>query len=473
MKKTLIASFALLCATAVQAQTPSMDEINRRMIERRAVEAVIWGMPVVNYDLMLQEMKRVGGEEGQVIYWGRPMDAKNQTLTPNPDALYFMTFFNTKDGPVVLDLPPGDANGSFNGNIVTVWQMPLEDAGLLGLDKGKGGKYVVLPPDYKASVPAGFISLPSDTFGGYALIRSNLKSHGDADVQASIAYGKKVKVYPLAQAANPPPTVFTDVKDSVFDSTIRYDASFFEHLDRIVQGEAWLDRDRVMIDPLKSLGIEKGKPFKPDAPTRALLDQGAREAQAYLEAKYDAGLPAFWTGSRWAVPALPELVKAAQAEFNEADAYPVDARGLAYTYGYIGIKRLGAGQFYLISIRDKDGDGFDGSRTYRLTVPANPPVEQYWSVTAYDRQTHALIKIMSRASRSSQIPELQKNADGSIDIWFGPRAPAGKDANWVPTDPARKFELMFRLYGPRKELFDKAWKLPDVEKVADTTGARP
>ncbi|MGB7176095.1 MAG: DUF1214 domain-containing protein, partial [Xanthobacteraceae bacterium] len=141
-------------------------------------------------------------------------------------------------------------------------------------------------------------------------------------------------------------------------------------------------------------------------------------------------------------------------------------RGLAYSYAYIGIKRLGVGQFYLISIRDKDGDPFDGGKTYRLTVPANAPVEQYWSVTAYDRETHTLIKNMPRASRSSQIPELQKNADGSIDIFFGPQAPVGKETNWVPVDPARKFELMFRLYGPTKPLFDKTWKLPDVEKVA-------
>ena len=149
---------------------------------------------------------------------------------------------------------------------------------------------------------------------------------------------------------------------------------------------------------------------------------------------------------------------------------PSITAGMAYSYAYIGIKRLGVGQFYLISIRDKDGQSFDGGKTYRLTVPANPPVEQYWSVTAYDRQTHALIKNMPRASRSSQIPELQKNADGSVDIYFGPAAPAGKDANWVPTDPARKFELMFRAYAPTKALFEKSWVLSDVEKIGSTVG---
>jgi len=139
---------------------------------------------------------------------------------------------------------------------------------------------------------------------------------------------------------------------------------------------------------------------------------------------------------------------------------------MAYSYAYVGIKHLGAGQFYLISIRDKDGEAFDGGQTYRLTVPANPPVEQYWSVTAYDRKTHALIKNMSRASRSSQIPEMQKNADGSIDVYFGPQPPAGKEPNWIPTDPSRKFELMFRLYAPTEALFKKTWVLPAVEKAS-------
>ena len=478
MKRSAYVVLALLCASGLNAapagssERPNFsgEDLAQRTIHRRAVDSAIWGMPAVNYDLMLQEMlSKTGGKVNQVIYWGRPLDWKNQTLTPNPDALYFMAFFNTKDGPIVLDLPPGDKGGSFNGNIVTVWQMPLEDAGLLGYDKGAGGKYLVLPPGYAGPRPEGYIPLQSDTFGGYALIRSNLTSHSEADVAKSIAYGKKMKVYPLAQAASPPPTTFTDVKDVIFDSTIRYDASLFANLDRVVQSEPWLQRDRAMIDQLKSLGIEKGKPFSPNEATKELLASAAREAGAVLEAKYDAGLPPFFSpASRWTFPAPPDMVRAAQDAYADPNTYPVDNRGMAYSYAFIGIKRLGVGQMYLISIRDKDGDAFDGSKTYRLTVPPNAPVEQYWSVTAYDRETHALIKNMARASRSSQIPEMQKNADGSIDIYFGPRAPAGKDSNWVPTDPARKFELMFRAYGPTKALFAKTWVLPDVEKIVTT-----
>ncbi|HEX4987062.1 MAG TPA: DUF1254 domain-containing protein [Burkholderiales bacterium] len=456
-----------ICALLAQAQTRSADELERRVLERRAFEAVVWGMPIVNYDLMRQEMLgKTSARENQVVFWGKPLDWKNQTLTPNPDTLYFMAFFNLKDGPMVLDLPPAGSDGSFNGNIVTAWQMPLEDTGLLGLDKGKGGKYLLLPPGHKGPVPRGYHALRSDTFGGYLLFRANLASHGDTDVARAVAYARRMKVYPLRGASKPPATVFVDAKDVLFDSTIRYDAGFFEHLNRVVQAEPWLARDRAMIDTLKSLGIEKGKPFRPDDAMRALLAAAAREAGDWLEMKYDAGLPPFFSEkSRWTYPAMLDVIKAQGNSFSEPDAYPVDNRGLGYSYAYVGIKRLGAGQFYAISIRDKDGDAFDGAKTYRLIVPPNVPVDQYWSVTAYDRQTHALIRNMPRASRSSQVPELQKNTDGSVDIHIGPQAPAGKESNWLPTDPARRFELMARFYAPRKEFFDKKWVLPDVEKV--------
>ena len=225
----------------------------------------------------------------QVLYWSRPADAKNQTLTPNPDAIYFMTFYDTKGaGPIVIEVPPADT-GSFAGNIVDVWQMPLEDVGPEGADKGAGGKYLILPPGYKANAPDGSIVLKSNTYTGYGLLRSNLQSHSDADIAKAVAYGKRVKVYPLSQASNPPETQFADAAGILFDSTIRYDLSFFQSLDGIVQNEPWLDRDRVMIDQLKSIGIEKGKPFNPDVRAQDILKYAIREAQAWLEMQYNEG----------------------------------------------------------------------------------------------------------------------------------------------------------------------------------------
>jgi hypothetical protein len=464
-----IAFLLLVCAMAsAQAQNYSADDLARRTIERRAVEAVIWGMPAVNYDLMLQEMlTKTPGKVNQIIYWGRPLDWHNQTLTPNPDTLYLMSFINTKElGPIVIEIPPAGPEGSLNANFVNIWQQPLEDAGLLGVDKGKGVKLLMLPFGYSGQVPEGYEALQPSTYGSYVLYRSNLASHSDADVARSVAYGKQIKIYPLSQALNPPPTVFTDVKDVLFDSTIRYDDSFFVHLNRIVQDEPWLDRDRVMIDQLKSIDIEKGKPFAPDAATKQALATGMNESHAWLTAKYDAGLPPFYDGTHWTYPAHPDMLKAAADNFDSPDHYPVDWRGITYTYAYIGIRRLGAGQFYLINIKNKNGENYDGAKTYRQHVPPNVPVDQYWSLTAYDRETHALIKNVNRASRASNATDVKKNADGSVDIYIGPKAPAGQESNWIPTDPQRGFELMFRAYGPKKEFFDKVWTLPDVEKVA-------
>ncbi|XIA62515.1 DUF1254 domain-containing protein [Bradyrhizobium sp. TZ2] len=468
MKIAVIVSIALATVSLApiafgQTSSLSSAELAERTIHRRAVEAVIWAMPAVNYDLMLQEALKAGARENEIVYWGKPSDWHNQTLTPNPDAIYLMTFYNTRDvGPVVVEVPPAGEDGSPTANIDDLWQMPLEDAGPAGADKGQGATYLILPPGYGGKVPDGYIELRPPTYAGYALLRSTLKSHAQTDVERSVAYGKRINIYPLSTAANPPPTRFTDVKDVVFDSTIKYDLRFFTSLDRIVQSEPWLERDRAMIDQLRTLGIEKGKRFAPDERTKALIEAGAKEANAWLDAKYDAFFPPFFEGGRWALPADQKFVSEIQSGYADANQYLVDSRGLTYTYGFIGIKRLGSGQFYLMTIKDKDGNPFDGDKTYRLHVPPNVPIEQYWSATAYDRETHALIRNMDRASRGSNSSEVKANGDGSIDIYFGPRAPAGKEANWVPTDPKRQFEVMFRLYRPTKAFFDKQWVLPDI-----------
>ena len=191
---------------ATPAQNFSSNDLAQRALQRRAVEAAIWGMPAVNYNLMYQEMvRKTHGEFNQILYWSRLLDWKNQTLTPNPDVIYLMPFFNTKDvGPLVLEVPPAD-DGLFNGSIMNYWQAAIEDIGPGGMDKGKGGKYLILPPGYDQSkAPHGYILMPSDTYQGYALIRSVLKSGSDADVAKAVTYSKRLKLYPLSQAAHPP-----------------------------------------------------------------------------------------------------------------------------------------------------------------------------------------------------------------------------------------------------------------------------
>jgi hypothetical protein len=367
----------------------------------------------------------------------------------------------------VLEIPRADG-GSITGSIDDCWQTAVEDVGPAGMDKGKGGKYLILPPGYKDKTPAGYIPLQTYNYEGYALLRSILKSNSETGVTNAVAYGKQIKLYPLSQAAHPPATQFFDAIDVVYDATIPWDMRFFESLNRIVQTEPWLTRDKVMIDQLKYIGIEKGKPFNPDAKTQETLKAAVGEAHAWLASKYENSYlpPPYYEGGHWHVPVSRDVIEGLTTFFANPDKYPVDDRAVAYTIAFFSPKHPGGGSFYLMTFNDKNGNHLEGGSSYRLNVPAEAPVGQYWSATVYDGETHALIRNMQWPSRSSQTAGLQKNTDGSVDLYFGPKAPAGKAGNWIPTDPNRKFEVLFRFYGPLKPLFEKAWRLPDIEKIS-------
>ncbi|MCV7362665.1 DUF1214 domain-containing protein [Mycolicibacterium neworleansense] len=432
------------------------------LVRSRAVQAVIWGMPAVNFELLRQAAARAGAGDNQVVYWSKLPDWKNQTLTPNPDTLYFFPFYNTQAGPVVLEIPPAEG-GSITGSIDNAWQEALEDVGPAGLDKGAGGRYLILPPDFDGEVPDGYLPLRSVTYTGFGALRANIASSADADVAAAADYGSRIKCYPLSGPEN---TGFVDAADTLYDSTIPYDIRFFELLDQFVQREPWLQRDRVMISVLAAIGIEQGKLFEPDNELKAVLDAAAAEAHDWLEANYPRFFtPPYFDGTHWAVPASPEVVQGMQSGFADVASYPVDDRGLLYSFIYFSAKHLGQGQFYVMTIADQQGEPFDGAATYRLRVPADPPVSLYWSATVYDRATHALIRDLPWGSRSSHRPDLVTNPDGSVDVYFGPSAPEGKESNWIPTKSGGRFEVLFRFYGPKPALFDKTWALPDIEKI--------
>jgi hypothetical protein len=453
-----------------EAQRPDADGLTamsaqgtERTVHRRAVEAVIWGMPAVNFQRMLEAAEANGARANQVVYWSRPVNWKAQTLTPNPDTIYFQPFYDTSAGPVVLEVPPAEGVFSITGSIDTAWQNAVEDVGPAGADQGKGGKYLIIPPGYKDKAPGGFTVLPSDTYRGFIIIRSNYTSGSDSDIAAAVEYGKRMRLYPLG--GEPNSTVFVDVYDKLFDATIPYDASFFDYLDRFVQAEPWLARDRVMIEMLKTIGIDKGKPFRSDPKTKPILDAAALEARAYLDGLYVSSLGSPMNpGARWALPGQKEVIEGMSNSFPDPNSYPVDGRGAAYTMGYFSPRRLGPGQYYLMTINDNAGGPLRGSKRYRLRVPANAPVKLYWSATAYDRETHALIRETARSSLASNTSGIRKNADGSVDIEFGPKPPSVGASNWVPTN-GRDFEVLFRFYGPEKPLFDKTWVLADIEEV--------
>jgi hypothetical protein len=257
MCRTVLAAIAFMgLATSSLAQTNlSTDELARRTIERRAVEAAIWGMPLVNTDAMRQAYFRdVGARYNDICYFSTPADWHFQVTTPNASTNYVYFNFNLKDGPVVVEIPVAVGAGLL-GSMVDAWDEPMADIGPAGEDQGKGGKYLLLPPDFKGETPPGFFALRYPTYNGYALYRAIRAGSTDADVAAALALVKKLRVYPLAQQANPPEQRFIDIHGKTFDGIANFDERFFESLNRMVQEEPVLPRDLVMMGRCCDIGV--------------------------------------------------------------------------------------------------------------------------------------------------------------------------------------------------------------------------
>jgi len=454
----------MVTMTPVGAQTSSPEELNRHTLEQRAIDAAIWGMPIVSVNAMRQAFFRdANAKYNDIVFWSKPSDWKNQTTTPVASVRYVYFNFNTKEGPVVLVIPPAVDAGLF-GSLLDAWQVPLAEVGPEGDDQGKGGRYLFLPLDYKGNVPTGYILVRPQTYNGFALFRVIPKSSSEADVSKAIELVKQLRLDPLAKVDNPPEQRFVDMSGKLFDGIVRFDQSFYTSLAQMINEEPVLTQDRAMMGLLLPLGIEKGKDFKPDASLQRILTTSAREAHAWLMNGLLTYRTPHWANSSWALPGAPVVVETAFS-FERPNYLDVDARGIGYFSFYAPPKKLGAATFYVGTFTDAKGDLLRGEESYTLHVPSNVPARQFWALTLYDRETCAFIRDMPRAGLDSYDKNMQKNADGSVDLFIGPRSPAGKEANWIQTMPGRNWFPYFRFYGPEKPLFEKTWKLPDIEHL--------
>jgi hypothetical protein len=443
------------------AQDLSPEALRLRMVERRAVDAVIWGLPLVGEDTVKQAAFRDGKADYNDIVWWRRGSWKNQSPTPNVNTRYMYFFINTKqDGPVAVELPPAVPGASFYGTIEDAWYVPLTDIGF----EGKGGKYLVLPPDYKDAVPDGYTPVRPATYNTMTLLRSILASASEKDLQAGDELVKRVKVYPLSKATNPPAQRLLDMSDILYNGLVTFDETFFTSLSRMLNEETVQPRDLQMMGMLLPLGIEKGKEFKPDAATVAVLKKATAEAQAWLMNKVTTDNTPWWSESQWVIPSPPITIPT-DFKWETPNYFGVDARGIALYQYFCPTAKLGTGSFYFAAFNDHSCQPLEGGSNYRLHVPANVPVREFWSMTVYSLKTSGFFLNSTRLTLSSLDKELQKNADGSVDIYIGPKPPAGQESNWLYTPAGQKWFPWFRVYGPEKAILDKSWKLPDIEKV--------
>ena len=455
---------AAVSITPVVAQTSRPEDLDHQTLQRRAIDAAIWGMPIVSVYAMRQAFFRdAKANYNDIVYWSKFSDWKNQLTTPNGSTYYVYFNFNAKEGPVVVEIPPTVEAGLF-GSLLDAWQVPLVDVGPAGKDQGRGGKYLLLPPDFKGDPPAGYIVVRAPTYNGFSLLRVIPKSLSEADVNNAIALIKKLRLYPLANADHPSEERFVDMAGKLFDGIVRFDESFYASLAQMINEEPVLAQDRAMMGLLLPLGIEKGKEFKPDASVQRVLATSARDAHAWMmNGLLTYGAPPF-PPSRWTGPAAPTAAETAFS-FERPNYLDVDGRALVYFFAYAPPKKLGAATYYLVTFKDAKGDLLRGEESYKLHVPPNVPAQQLWELTLYDRETCAFIRDMPRTGVDSYDQNMQKNADGSVDIYIGPKPPTGKEANWIQTAAGRSWFPWFRLYGPEKTFFDKKWKLPEIEHV--------
>ncbi|WPN44692.1 MULTISPECIES: DUF1254 domain-containing protein [unclassified Pseudomonas] len=450
-----------------QTQTLLTPEVlHTRMIERRAVEAAVWGMPLVNFDAMRQAYFRdAGARYNDVMYWSRPSDWKNQTTTPNHSTIYVMTFVNLKDGPVVLDIPATTTAGLY-GAVLDAWTIPLLNVGSRGQDQGKGGRYLMLPPGYKGEVPAGFIPIQSNTYNNYTLLRVITQTTSTQDLANGVDYLKTLKVYPLEQAQTPASNRYIDVADKVFEAIARYDASFYDSLARMVSEEPVQDRDLSMMGQLNALGIGKGLDFKADAQRQKLLDAAIGEAHAYMMDGYARSGIEVWEGRRkWRSLAGPKQAIGTKLTFIEpGQGVYLDERAFAWFAMFGPIVPPGP-QVYMKSYETGKGEPLDGSQSYRLTIPANAPARDFWALDVYDARTAGFIREARVVGLDSYNQQMKKNPDGSVDLYFGPKPPTGHEANWISTQAGQPFFTMFRIYGPQQAMVDRSWVLSDIEKL--------
>jgi hypothetical protein len=429
---------------------------------QRGVQAFLTAMPAASLAAVRKGIRTFGPDNHTVLIFETLMDSRSLYLTPNTESVYAMAWLTLKNGPVVIESPPNTL-----GLVDDFWFHYVTDMGNAGPDKGKGGKYLFLPPGYDGPAPDGYHVFKSKTFGGLFGTRG-FQVNGDPKPGVD-NIKQRLRIYPLAQAANPPATAFVNVSGKAFNTIHAMDFSYFEEVNEVVQEEPSDAIDPETLGLLASIGIVKGTPFAPDARMKAILTEAASVGNATARAlAYRSRLPdaKFYPGSAWGTPFV-----GGSYEFLHDGARVLDARSYFFFYATgitpaMSMKMVGVGSQYATAFVDAKNQPLDGGKTYRLHLPPNIPAKDFWSLVLYDNQTRSLLQTDQQfPSISSQKQGVMVNPDTSADVYFGPKAPPGKEGNWVQTLPGKGWNVLLRLYGPLEPWFDKTWRPGEIEEV--------
>lgn len=476
MKRMLPIIFATFCTTLALAQDyefkggfPTAGAAQKSIDDAdlmRAVTAYRFFYPTVSMEATFQGTRDAGAPDntGAMILAGGP---RHTLFTGNSDTPYMGGVVNlAQTGPIVIELPAGPYLGIVNDHNFG-W---VADLGLPGPDAGKGGKHLVLPPDYKGDGPSGYFTSRSRT--NFVLLAARaLPPQGD--MEAGLQAQRKIKIYPLAQAASPPAYQFVDrTKDKIDVTLLGWEDNirFWEKLHKVLQEETAVEEFRPIYGMLANLGIEKGKPFAPDGRMRAILERAAKAGKAQmLVSGYASNRPDrfVWPDRKWEYATL----RWENGDFALPTGIDLEARDRWYSQAVgmspkMVLRVEGAGSLYWLGLRDKDGAYLNGSKTYRLSIPQPVPQKLFWSVTVYDAETRSQIQTdQDKAALRSLVELKDVPTTGATDLCFGPVAPAGQEGRWIKTNPGKGWFVYLRLYGPDGPAFNGGWKPGDFEEV--------
>ncbi len=465
-----------------------------------ALNAFLTAFPAASTWAIRQGFLDVGVEDNTCLIFSGLMDSSSRFLTANADTVYYLMIVDLNDGPMVVETPPM-ALGTFDD----MWFQWIIDFGLPGPDRGAGGKFLLVPPGYDGTLPeGGFFVGRSRTNRVVMLGRSFMENSDPAPTVATIK--SALKVYPYAQGGSgtsvgtllrggplPAPPVevpemrFVEGTGLTFNTIPAVDFGFWETVNALIQDEASCATDPEILGHLAEIGIEKGKPFAPDDRMRKILEDAATVGNATSRALvFHAGGEedvAWYPGSAWTnmlfgggylfETPIPEVTPEGIKPYPPTGARKHDLRTLFF-YGYTGItpamamRLTGIGSQYLVAFTDSNKEYFDGAKSYKVTLPPNPPEARFWSFTLYDNQTRSMLVTPQRfpraGSQSFPSPAAVANDDGSITVHFAPEQPAGvAEGNWIQTMPGKGYFPCLRLYSPLQPFFDKSWRVGEVE----------
>lgn len=485
-----------------QPSKVTLDKVYDQLDFQHATRAFSDTLQGVSIHAIRKGLQSVGVKDNEVIVFSELMDAKSLFLTPNADTIYIISPFDLSKGPIVVEVPPGVL-----GTVQDAWFRWIIDMGLPGPDRGEGGRYLIVPPDYKGPLPEGEFNVAhSQTTHGVWFARAFIANGNDPKPVVE-QIKKLTKVYPykagglgtpiaeflagksrLSAITPPPPTVFHEGSGKVMNTIPPNDFSYFEMLNEVVQQEPATSLDPELMGPIAAIGIVKGKPFAPDARMKKIMTEALAVANATSRSLFMSPRDRSWfyypdgswqnmlfaTGHEFETP-IPMITKEGVKAFPPTGFRQLDARR-AFFYGVTGITPAMAmrlpdiGSTYLWTMVDAQNNYFDGAKTYKVTLPKDIPAGKFWSFTVYDNMTRSMLDTPQRypraGSQSFPSPAAEPNADGTTTVYFGPTQPDGvKRGNWIQTMPGKGFFPCLRLYSPLEPFFAKTWRPGEVELV--------